>query len=73
MFLTGLSQRQTYHHNLRAVFELVRLTGPMTISDIAGKSGLTVQTVGNLVARLESDGFMMPLGTAKDRRAGNRP
>lgn len=66
--LTGLSQKQTYAHNLRAVFEVIRLHGPLTIGEMARYTGLTVQTMSNVVGRLEREGFVASIGRKKSSR-----
>jgi predicted NBD/HSP70 family sugar kinase len=71
-FLSGLSQKQTYAHNLRAVFELARLHGPLTIAEMAQHTGLTVQTMSNVVGRLEQEGFVHSIGR-KEAKRGQPP
>ncbi|NLS04053.1 ROK family protein [Rhizobium sp. P32RR-XVIII] len=67
-YVTGLSQKDTYAHNLRAVFEVIRVHGPMTIAEIAPYTGLTVQTISNLTGELDADGFIRSPGRIKSRR-----
>lgn len=52
--LKGTNLNYTKAYNYRIVLEMVRLNGPISRSDIAQSTGLTVQTVANISNRLLS-------------------
>lgn len=52
--LKGTNLNYTKAYNYRIVLEMVRLHGPISRSDIAHSTGLTVQTVANISNRLLS-------------------
>ncbi len=55
-------------HNRRAVLEAVRRGGASTRAEIARETGLTGQTISNIVRDLEAGGLLM----AEGRRRGSR-
>lgn len=57
MALRGTNQEFGRPYNRRLVLELIRLHGPITRSEIAGLTGLTVQTVSTIARELEEQGF----------------
>ena len=63
--LRGTNLEHARVHNLRTVLETVRLHGPLSRADVAKRSGLTPQTVSNLVAELIRQGLV--------REDGQRP
>ncbi len=52
MMLKGTNLTYTKDYNSRIVFETVRLEGPISRAEIARQTGLTAQTVSNIVSRL---------------------
>ncbi len=56
--LRGTNLEHAKVHNLRTVLETVRLHGPLSRADVAKRSGLTAQTVSNLVAELLRQGLV---------------
>ena len=59
MALRGTNQEFGRPYNRRIVLETIRLYGPITRADIAGRVGLTVQTVSNITRELEDQGFLL--------------
>ncbi len=58
-------------HNLRLVLQCILGAGSISRADIARTTGLTPATISQLVAELESDGFVTELGTGPS--AGGKP
>lgn len=50
--LTGTNLTHAKQHNLRIVYEVIRLLGPLSRTEIARRTELSVQTVSNLVKEL---------------------
>ena len=59
MSLRGTNQEVGRPFNRRIVLELIRRHGPIARNDIADRTGLTVQTISNIVRELEDDGFLL--------------
>ncbi|WP_137929949.1 ROK family transcriptional regulator [Mesorhizobium comanense] len=59
MALRGTNQEFGRPYNRRIVLESIRLHGPIARGDIAGRVGLTVQTVSTIVRELEEQGFVL--------------
>jgi len=59
MSLRGTNQEVGRPFNRRIVLELIRLHGPIARNEIADRTGLTVQTISNIVHELEDDGFLL--------------
>jgi len=59
--LRGTNQEFGRPYNRRIVLESIRLHGPITRGDIAGRVGLTVQTVSTIVRELEEHGYILSL------------
>lgn len=59
MSLRGTNQEVGRPFNRRIVLELIRLHGPIARNEIADRTGLTVQTISNIVRELEEDGFLL--------------
>jgi predicted NBD/HSP70 family sugar kinase len=59
MSLRGTNQEMGRPFNRRIVLELIRLHGPIARNEIADRTGLTVQTISNIVRELEEDGFLL--------------
>ncbi len=66
--LTGTNLVYTKQYNLRIVHEVIRLFGPLSRSDIARQTELTVQTVSNLVKELLAAGLVYEAGTKQEGR-----
>lgn len=67
MALRGTNQEFGRPYNRRIVLESIRLHGPTTRGDIAGRVGLTVQTVSTIVRELEEQGYVL---SARDEPKG---
>ncbi len=67
MALRGTNQESGRPYNRRIVLESIRLHGPTTRGDIAGRVGLTVQTVSTIVRELEEQGLIL---SAKEEPKG---
>ena len=66
--LRGTNLEHARVHNLRTVLETVRLHGPLARSDVARRSGLTPQTVSNLVTELIKQGLVRESGQRQGAR-----
>lgn len=60
--LRGTNLEHARVHNLRTVLEMVRLNGPLSRADTARRTGLTAQTVSNLVTVLLDQGLLLETG-----------
>lgn len=71
MALKGTNQEFGRPYNRRVLLEAVRLHGPITRAELARQVGLSLQTVSNIVAELEAQGFVVARsGTgSRDSRA----
>ena len=58
MALKGTNQEFGRPYNRRIVLETIRQHGPIARGDIAGRVGLTVQTVSNIARELEDQDFI---------------
>lgn len=58
--VSGTNLEQAKAHNRRVVIEAIRTHGPMTRSELARLTALTVQTMSNIVAELVAAGLLMP-------------
>ena len=58
MALKGTNQEFGRPYNRRIVLEAIRRLGPIAKGEIAGRVGLTVQTVSNITRELEEQGFI---------------
>ena len=58
MALRGTNQEFGRPYNRRIVLEAIRQHGPVARADIAGRVGLTVQTVSNIIRELEDQGYI---------------
>ncbi|RWM20187.1 MAG: ROK family transcriptional regulator [Mesorhizobium sp.] len=61
MALRGTNQEFGRPYNRRIVLESIRLHGPIARGDIAGRVGLTVQTVSTIVRELEEHGYVLSM------------
>lgn len=59
MSLLGTNQELGRPFNRRIVLELIRRNGALARNDIARRTGLTVQTISNIVRELEDDGYLI--------------
>lgn len=66
--LKGTNLEHARVHNLRTVLETVRLHGPLSRADVAKRSGLTPQTVSNLVTELLGRGLLRESGMRQGAR-----
>ncbi|HZW27050.1 MAG TPA: ROK family transcriptional regulator [Trueperaceae bacterium] len=66
--LKGTNLEHARVHNLRTVLETVRLHGPLSRADVAKRSGLTPQTVSNLVSELIARGLVREGGQRQGAR-----
>src|SRR5690606_23465247 len=60
--LRGTNLEHARVHNLRTVLEMARLYGPISRADTARRTGLTAQTVSNLVSVLLEQGLLLEVG-----------
>lgn len=60
--LRGTNLEHARVHNLRTVLEMVRLNGPISRAETARRTGLTAQTVSNLVSVLLDQGLLLESG-----------
>jgi predicted NBD/HSP70 family sugar kinase len=66
--LKGTNLEHARVHNLRTVLEAIRLHGPVSRADLARRTGLTAQTIGNLVGALQRLDLVREAGTRRGRR-----
>jgi predicted NBD/HSP70 family sugar kinase len=66
--LKGTNLEHARVHNLRTVLETLRLHGPLSRADVAKRSGLTPQTVSNLVGELIARGLVRESGQRQGAR-----
>jgi len=66
--LWGTNLEQARAYNLRVVLEVIRLYGPISRAEIARRTGLTLQTVSNLVRALDAAGLLLYRGRAAASR-----
>ncbi len=66
--LKGTNLEHARVHNLRTVLETVRLHGPLSRADVAKRSGLTPQTVSNLMSELIARGLVRESGQRQGAR-----
>jgi predicted NBD/HSP70 family sugar kinase len=59
MSLRGTNQELGRPFNRRIVLELIRRQGQLARNEIASRTGLTVQTISNIVRELEDDGYLI--------------
>ena len=59
MSLRGTNQELGRPFNRRIVLELIRRHGQLARNEIANRTGLTVQTISNIVRELEDDGYLI--------------
>ncbi len=57
--LTGTNLVHAKRHNLQIVHETIRLYGPISRADVARRTGLTAQTITNLVRQLVKAGLVV--------------
>ena len=65
MALKGTNQEFGRPYNRRIVLEAIRQHGPIARGDIAGRIGLTIQTVSNITRELEEQDFLLGSRNAK--------
>ena len=68
MFLSGTNLDHGQRYNRRVVLETVRLRGPLSRAEIARITGLSAQTISNIIAQLERAELLVEEG----RRTGGR-
>ena len=71
MALKGTNQEFGRPYNRRIVLEAIRQHGPIARGDIAGRVGLTIQTVSNITRELEEQNFL--LGVRNTKRVRGYP
>ena len=57
--LTGTNLSHAKRHNLQIVHETIRLFAPISRADVARRTGLTAQTISNLVRQLVDAGLVL--------------
>jgi predicted NBD/HSP70 family sugar kinase len=65
MVLKGTNQEFGRPYNRRIVLETIRQHGPIARVEIAGRVGLTIQTVSNITRELEDQNFICGVRNAK--------
>jgi len=68
MALRGTNQEFGRPYNRRIVLEAIRQYGPIARADIAGRVGLTVQTVSNIIRELEEQNYIAGVRDAPKSR-----
>ena len=68
MALRGTNQEFGRPYNRRIVLEAIRQYGPIARADIAGRVGLTVQTVSNIIRELEEQSYIAGVRDAPKSR-----
>lgn len=71
MALKGTNQEFGRPYNRRIVLEAIRQHGPIARVEIAGRVGLTIQTVSNITRELEEQDFL--LGSRNSKRVRGYP
>lgn len=66
--LRGTNLEHARVHNLRTVLETIRLRGPLSRAEVARRTGLTPQTIGNLVHALLDLGLVRESGARRRTR-----
>lgn len=57
--LTGTNLKYTKAYNFRIVLETIRLNGPLSRADIARRTGLTAQTISNIIRKAIRSGLVI--------------
>jgi predicted NBD/HSP70 family sugar kinase/biotin operon repressor len=66
--LTGTNLTHAKRHNLQIVHETVRLYAPISRADVARRTGLTAQTISNLIRQLVDAGLVVETARATGSR-----
>lgn len=66
--LTGTNLTHAKRHNLQIVHETIRLFAPISRADVARRTGLTAQTISNLVRQLVDAGLVVETARATGSR-----
>lgn len=66
--LTGTNLSHAKRHNLQIVHETIRLYAPISRADVARRTGLTAQTISNLVRQLVDAGLVVETARATGGR-----
>ncbi len=66
--LTGTNLSHAKRHNLQIVHETIRLFAPISRADVARRTGLTAQTISNLVRQLVEAGLVVETARATGGR-----
>ena len=66
--LTGTNLTHAKRHNLQIVHETIRLYAPISRADVARRTGLTAQTISNLVRQLVDSGLVVETARATGGR-----
>lgn len=64
----GSNAERSRSHNRRVVLDYVRANEPAGRAEIARHSGLSTQGVSNIIAELEADGLLQPIGRLRSGR-----
>ncbi|MBX6765109.1 MAG: winged helix-turn-helix domain-containing protein, partial [Rubrobacteraceae bacterium] len=67
---TGTNLLKVKDYNQRLVLEIIRLGDGASRVEIAERTGLTAQTVSNIVRRLLSEGVIEEVGKGRSRGGG---
>lgn len=63
----GVNQAGGRAYNERLTLSLIRLNGPLPKAELARLTGLTVQTITQIIRRLEADGLVVPNAPVRGR------
>lgn len=66
--LSGTNLKHTRAHNLRTVFETIRLYGPISRAGIARRADMTAQTVSNIARDLLKRDLILEVGRVQEGR-----
>lgn len=66
--MVGSNAERSRSHNRRVVLDYVRANEPAGRAEIARHSGLSTQGVSNIIAELEADGLVQPVGRLRSGR-----
>lgn len=66
--LKGTNLEDAKVHNLRTVFETIRLLGPLSRADVARRTELTPQTISNIVTQLLERALVAETGRKQGKR-----
>ena len=66
--LLGANHSDVQSHNWRTVLRTIRLNGPLSRTDVARSSGLTLPTISTITKDLEEQGLVLQVGQRQTKR-----